>query len=86
MVAETSSSSREVRRGPFSITVTLGTEAAVHLRELQGDVATADDHQMLWHRVEFEDAHIRHVVDVGESGHIRCQQAVPLPCSRRVHP
>ena len=65
MVAETSSSSRDVSRGPFSITVTRGAEPAVHLRELQGDVAAADDHQMLWHRVEFEDADVGHVVDVG---------------------
>ncbi len=48
----------------------VSAEPAVHLRELQCDVAAADDDQMLWHSVEFEDADIRHVVDVGEPRHI----------------
>ena len=47
-----------------------GAEAAVHLRELQRDVAAADDDQMLWQRVEFEDADIGQVVDVGQPRHV----------------
>ena len=45
-------------------------EPAVHLRELKGDVAASDDHQMFRHRVEFEDADVGHVVDFGQSRHI----------------
>ena len=49
----------------------LGAEPAEHLRELETDVAAADDHQMLWHRVEVEDADVREVIDVGQTGDIR---------------
>ena len=45
IAAETSSSSRAISRGPFSIDRHLGAEAAVHLRELEPDIAAADDHQ-----------------------------------------
>ena len=51
----------------------LGAEPAVHLGELQRDVAAADDHQMLWHDVEFEDPDVGQVVDVGEARHVRAR-------------
>ena len=46
----------------------VGAEPPVHLRELQRDVAAADDDEMLWQRVEFEDADVGQVVDVGSPG------------------
>ena len=48
----------------------LGAEAPVHLRELQRDVAAADDDEMLGHGVEFEDADVGQVVDVGQPRHV----------------
>ena len=48
MASETSSSSRDISRGPISTTVTARAEAPVHLRELQPDVAAAHDDEMLW--------------------------------------
>ena len=47
---ETSRSSRAIRRSPYSSTVTLRAEAPVHLRELEADVAAADDDQVLGQR------------------------------------
>jgi hypothetical protein len=48
-----------------------GAESAVHLRELQCDVAAADDHEMVWHGAEFENPHVRHVVDIRQPRHFR---------------
>ena len=50
--SETSASSRAISRGAHLDDGDLGAEAAVHLRELQPDVAAADHHQVLGHRVE----------------------------------
>ncbi len=47
-----------------------GTEAAVHLGELESDVAAADDHQVLGQHVEVEDPDVGQVVDVGQSGDV----------------
>jgi hypothetical protein len=52
-----------------------GTEAPVHLGELERDVAATDDDEMFGHRVEFEDPDIGHVVDIGKSRHVRDQGA-----------
>jgi len=46
------------------------SEPAVHLGELQRDVAAADDYEMFWHSVEFEHPDIGHEVDVGQSGQV----------------
>src|SRR5277367_4326358 len=48
-----------------------GPEAAVHLRELQCDVAAAEDDQVGWQRVEFEDRDVGEELDIGESRDIR---------------
>ena len=49
----------------------LGTEAPVHLGELERDVAAADDDEMFRQRVQVEDSDVGHVVDVGEPRHVR---------------
>src|SRR6185312_12015430 len=49
----------------------LRAEAAVHLRELERYVTTADDHQMFWQRVQIENPHVRQVVDVGKPRQLR---------------
>jgi len=52
----------------------LGAEAPHDLRELQADVAAADDHQVLGHPVQFHDRHVverRHAVDAGQLGPYR---------------
>ena len=54
--SETSASSRPIRRGPFSTTVTSRAEAAEHLGELEADIAAADDDQVLGQVVELEHA------------------------------
>ena len=48
-----------------------GPEAAVHLRELQRDVAAPDDDEMGWHRIEFEDRHVGEELDIGQSRNVR---------------
>ena len=67
MAAETSSSSRDGQPGTLLDDGDVGPEAPVHLGELQRDVAAADDDQMLGHGVEFQDADVGQVVDVGQS-------------------
>ena len=52
-----------------------GPEPAVHLGELQRDVAATDDHEMLWHGVEFEHPDIGHVVDLRQPRHIGSHRA-----------
>ena len=72
IAAETSSSSRAIRRGAISTIVTVGAEAPVHLRELEADVAAADDDEMPRHAVERQDRRVgqkRHVVHAGQVGH-----------------
>ena len=61
MAVETSASSRAIRCGCISTTVTVGPEAPEHLRELEPHVDAADDHQVLGHAVQRED---RAVVEV----------------------
>ena len=75
MVAETSSSSRDGQPRALLDHGHPGAEAAVHLGELQRDVAAADDDEMLWQRVEFEDADVGQVVDVGQSRDVRHHRA-----------
>ena len=68
------SSSRAIRRGAFSTTVTSAPKRRIHLRELEADVAAADDDQMLGHAVERQHRRVgeeRHVVDARHVGHER---------------
>ena len=68
---ETSSSSREIRRGPSFDHGHLASEAAIDLSKLKADVAAAQDHQM---RGEEIDVHHRAVGEVGnlvEAGYRR---------------
>lgn len=51
------------------------TETTVHLGELQRDVAAADDDQMLWQRVEFEDGNVGQEIDVGKPRDVRSHRA-----------
>jgi hypothetical protein len=70
MLADTSSSSRPVRRGLFSMTVTFATEAAEHLREFERDVAAADDDEMARQHVEIHHRRVGQVVDVVNAGQV----------------
>ena len=54
IASETSSSSRRDQARALLDDGDLGAEAAVHLRELEPDVAAADDHQVARQRVERE--------------------------------
>ncbi len=50
-------------------------EAPVHLRELERNVAAADDHEMGWHRVEFEDRDVGEELDIVQAGDVRHHRA-----------
>ena len=63
MAAETSGSSRLIRRGAHLDDGDLAAEAAEHLAELEADVAAADDDEMLGEEVEL---HHRAVGQVGD--------------------
>ena len=48
----------------------LGPEAPVHLRELEPDVAAADDDEMLGHPVEAQDRAVGQVIDLTDARHV----------------
>ena len=48
----------------------LGPEAPVHLRELEPDVAAADDDEMLGHPVERQDRAVGQVIDLTDARHV----------------
>ena len=54
IASDTPSSSRAIRRGIFSTTVTSRAEAAEYLRELEPDIASSDDDEARGQGVEFE--------------------------------
>ena len=54
IAADTSSSSRAMSRGAISTIVTCAAEAAVHLGELEADVAAADDDQVRGQEVDVQ--------------------------------
>ena len=69
--AETSSSSRRDSRGPISIDRDLAAEAPEHLRELEPDVAAADDHQMSRDEIDVHHRAVGQIVDLIEPRHGR---------------
>ena len=84
--AETSSSSRAIRRGAISTIGDVRAEAAEHLPELEADVAPADDHQVARHMVQGEDGRVRqvgHVVDARHVGHVGAAADVDEDARRR---
>ena len=52
-----------------------GAEPPVHLRELEADVAAADDHEMPWDAVERQDCRVRQDRDVADAWHVGDQRA-----------
>ena len=86
MAAETSSSSRETRRGRFFDDGDFAAEAAEHLREFEADVAAADDDEMAREGVEFEDADVGEIgdfIDAGQVGDVGAAAYVEEDLRRR---
>ena len=70
MAAETSSSSRETRRGALFDDGDFAAEAAEDLCEFEADVAAADDDEVARQGVEFEDADVGEVGDFVDAGKV----------------
>ena len=75
IASETSSSSRPISRGPFSTMVTSAPKRRIHLRELEADVAAADDDEMPRHVIEREHRRVREVRHVVNTGHVGNERA-----------
>jgi hypothetical protein len=65
---------RDQRRRPLD-NRHLGADAAVHLRELEPDVAAADDDQVPRHAAEFQYRRAGEVRHLGDAGHVRARGA-----------
>ena len=67
MAAEVSSSSRAISRGATLDDRHLAAEAAEDLRELQTDVAAADDDQVRRHEIDLQHAAVGEIGDLVEA-------------------
>ncbi len=70
MAMETSSSSREMRCCPLFDDGDFAAEAAVHLSELDADVAAADDDEMFREEVDLEHGGVVEVLDLIDAGEV----------------
>jgi hypothetical protein len=52
-------------------------EPTIHLRELKSDVASADDHQMLWQEVDVHHRAVRQIFNSFQTGKRRHRRAAP---------
>ena len=85
---ETSASSRAMIAVGIFEHCHLRAEAAVHLRELEADVAAADDDQVLWQHVQIHHRRVGEIRHVGEArpvGYRRTSADVDEDARRRQH-
>ncbi len=75
IASEMSSSSLGTRRGARCRIVTLTAKAAIHLPELQPDVAAANDDQMFGQEIDVYHGRVGEVGDLVETGHGRDDSA-----------